>query len=129
MQQHFNLIKSGWFRYGSTIVVVCVYLMVLLFIDDNMCSSWMVYISFQSVCLYDVRLSSLVTSFGLRICRVLIVFVCGKYFHCFLCWWPVLGFIRICVYVHSLYFCTMLYAPYACIFICISNYVCMYVYY
>ena len=97
--------------------------MFLLSIDDNICSSWMVYTSFQSVCMYDVHLSSLATTFGLRIR----VFVWVKCFHCFVCWWPVLGFIRISVYMHSLYLCTMLYVLYACIFvcICITVYVCM----
>ena len=86
--------------------------------------SCIVYISFQSVCLYDVRLSSLATSFGLCTCRVL--FVSVKCFHCFVCWWPALGFKRICVCMHSVYLCTTLYEPYACIFVCICNYVCKY---
>ena len=78
--------------------------------------------------LYDVCLSSLATSFGLRICRVLILFAWVKCFHCFVCWWPVLSFIRICVYMNSLYFYTMLYVPYACILVRVCNYVCTYVY-
>ena len=47
-------------------------------------------------------------------------------FHWFECWWPVLDFIRICVYSHSLlHLCTLLYTPYACIFVYICNNVCM----
>ena len=81
------------------------------------------------MCLYDVRLSSLATSFGVCICMVLIVFIyLSKMFSLLCVLVTCFGFHKdLCVYAIVYMFSTMFYVPYACIFVCICNYVCMYV--